>query len=308
MEIKAKELFLKNYSNQGDCEGLMGFAKNFDKDFKSGTKKKISYLPWAIVERIFRLQGGKVEIVSWNLEIPFKATLTMPNENGEIITAEKTSNALFLHLKGTWQGEELEEFYPIFDNQTARTILLPDAQDLNTARQRGSVRLIARLAGIGLSIFEQQDPLDDDNLGAPVEPQNPKKVEPKKPTGRAVEPTGASIEPEKISAKEKKPLEEKIISKPDVSDVGTADLLDLMSGKIVAPIEPAKQTIVMPTETVEDYDKESEQYADKKLEVKKYVSTHKDFILNYIKEKGKEKLGDLVYSELSALVELLKNQ
>lgn len=301
METKAKELFLQNYLNKGECEGLMGFAKNFDKDFKSGTKKKISYLPWAIVERIFRLQGGKIEVVKWNLEIPFKATLATPNENGEIVFVEKNSNALFLHLKGTWQGEELEEFYPIFDNQTARTILLPDAQDLNTARQRGSVRLIARLAGIGLSVFEQQDPLDD-NLGAPVvEPQEPKKVALKKSTV-------ASVEPEKKSTEEKKSVEEKIISKPDVSNVGTADLLDLMSGKIVAPIEPAKQTIVMPTETVEDYDKESEQYADKKLEVKKYVSTHKDFILNYIKEKGKEKLGDLVYSELSALVELLKNQ
>ena len=61
METKAKELFLQNYLNKGECEGLMSFAKNFDKDFKSGTKKKISYLPWAIVERIFRLQGGKIE-------------------------------------------------------------------------------------------------------------------------------------------------------------------------------------------------------------------------------------------------------
>ena len=70
---------------------------------------------------------------------------------------EEENNALFIHLQATWQGETLDEYYPIFDNQTSKIIRLPDAQDLNTARQRGMVRLIARISGIGLTIFEQTD-------------------------------------------------------------------------------------------------------------------------------------------------------
>ena len=141
MEIKAKELFLKNYSNQGDCEGLMGFAKNFDKDFKSGTKKKISYLPWAIVERIFRLQGGKVEVADWNLEIPFKATLTMPNENGEIITAEKISTRFFTTKKELGKAKNLKNFYPIFDKSNRAHHLLPDRKT-SIPPPKSSVRLM----------------------------------------------------------------------------------------------------------------------------------------------------------------------
>ena len=73
------------------------------------------------------------------------------------------TGALFIHLHALWQGVEEDEFYPLFDSQNAKIIKTPTALDLNTARQRGMVRLIARISGIGLDIFEQQDTQFDDD-------------------------------------------------------------------------------------------------------------------------------------------------
>jgi hypothetical protein len=156
--MEANKLFFQNYSNQGDCEQLPKFAKTIEKEFrKTGQRKSIKYYPWAVIERIFKTQGGKIEVVSWAMKVELQGKDFLPNANGELVLTETTSNALFIHLKGTWQGQEEHEYYPIFDNQSAKIIKIPDALDLNTAKQRGMVRLIARLSGIGLEIFEQQE-------------------------------------------------------------------------------------------------------------------------------------------------------
>lgn len=158
MDDKIIKLFNENYQNKGLCENLPKFAKKIIKIFKKTNQEKtILYYPWAVVERIFRLQGGKVEVLDWAKKVEFVGSDYAPNEQGELVMTEQSNRALFLHLKATWQGEEEEEFYPIFDNQNAKIIKTPDALDLNTARQRGMVRLIARLSGIGLDIFEQQE-------------------------------------------------------------------------------------------------------------------------------------------------------
>jgi hypothetical protein len=291
MNNEAKKLFLENYFNRGDCEGLLEKTKIIEKEFKrTGEVKIIRYLHWALVERIFRLQGGVVEVKNWKFEVPFTTTVQTYDDNGEVIVKEEENNALFIHLQATWQGETLDEYYPIFDNQTSKIIKLPDAQDLNTARQRGMVRLIARISGIGLTIFEQTD--DQFNKE---------------------DDTKAIIEQSKISPEAEKDLPpEKKLSNPEQTDTVKTetvetpseenDFLAMMLGKDVSNIVP--QT----TETEEeDYGKETEQYAEKKLAIKKHVATNQKTILEYMNKHGASLLGDLTYKQLSELENIIIN-
>ena len=63
MSEETLNLFIENYENKGFCKGLETKLKTIEKEFKkSGITKIIKYLPWAIVERIFRMQGGKIEV------------------------------------------------------------------------------------------------------------------------------------------------------------------------------------------------------------------------------------------------------
>ena len=291
MNNEAKKLFLENYFNRGDCEGLLEKTKIIEKEFKrTGEVKIIRYLHWALVERIFRLQGGVVEVKNWKFEVPFTTTVQTYDDNGEVIIKEEENNALFIHLQATWQGETLDEYYPIFDNQTSKIIKLPDAQDLNTARQRGMVRLIARISGIGLSIFEQTD--DQFNKE---------------------DDTKAIVEQSKISPETEKNLSpEKKLSNPEQTDTVKTetvetpseenDFLAMMLGKDVSNIVP------QPTETEEeDYGKETEQYAEKKLAIKKHVATNQKTILEYMNKHGASLLGDLTYKQLSELENIIIN-
>ncbi len=291
MNNEAKKLFIENYFNRGDCEGLLEKTKIIEKEFKrTGQVKTIRYLHWALVERIFRLQGGVVEVKNWKFEVPFTTTVQTYDDNGEVIVKEEENNALFIHLQATWQGETLDEYYPIFDNQTSKIIRLPDAQDLNTARQRGMVRLIARISGIGLTIFEQTDDQfnKEDDTKAIVEqskisPEPEKKLKPEKKLSNP-EQTDA-VKTETVET----PLEEN-------------DFLAMMLGKDVS------KTVPQPTETEEeDYGKETEQYAEKKLAIKKYVATNQKTILEYMNKHGASLLGDLTYKQLSELENIIIN-
>lgn len=291
MNNEAKKLFIENYFNRGDCEGLLEKTKIIEKEFKrTGEVKTIRYLHWALVERIFRLQGGVVEVKNWKFEVPFTTTVQTYDDNGEVIVKEEENNALFIHLQATWQGETLDEYYPIFDNQTSKIIKLPDAQDLNTARQRGMVRLIARISGIGLTIFEQTD--DQFNKE---------------------DDTKAIVEQSKISPKAEKKLKpEKKLSNPEQTETVKTetvetpleenDFLAMMLGEDVRKIVP--QT----TETEEeDYGKETEQYAEKKLAIKKHVAKNQKTILEYMNKHGASLLGDLTYKQLSELENIIIN-
>ena len=302
MNQEAKNLFLKNYFNEGDCAGLMDKTKIIEKEFrKTGQVKTIRYLHWALVERIFRLQGGTFEVKSWNFEVPFITNIKAYDENGEITTKEEKQSALFLHLSANWMGETLEEHYPIFDNQTSRIISLPDAQDLNTAKQRGMVRLIARISGIGLSIFEQledQFAKDDDEAKVIKEPKpatTPEKKE--KPSIEKKSKTEKKLET--VSTSEiREP--KTVVEEEDDSNA----FLEMMKGEKVA-IDHAP-TAFPPKVDVEDYDKDTEQYADKKLAIKKFISTHQKTILDFMASKGASLLGDLTYAQLVELESIVK--
>jgi len=298
MNNEAKKLFLENYFNRGDCEGLLEKTKIIEKEFKrTGQVKTIRYLHWALVERIFRLQGGVVEVKNWKFEVPFTTTVQTYDDNGEVILKEEENNALFIHLQATWQGETLDEYYPIFDNQTSKIIRLPDAQDLNTARQRGMVRLIARISGIGLSIFEQDDDQfnnkEDDTKAIVEKSKTPSEVNEPAKAEKKLKPEKKLSNPEKTETV--KP--EKVETPPE-----EIDFLAMMQGEDVRKIVP--QT----TETEEeDYGKETEQYAEKKLAIKKYVATNHKTILEYMNKKGASLLGDLTYKQLSELENIIIN-
>lgn len=154
IEKRANELYLQNYNNQGDCAGLEKYYKQMNKKFAI-----LTYLPWATAERLFLKQGGRIEVVNLCNEI------TSTTEEIDFQTGEKTQGikrSYFITLKAYWQGRELEENYPVFNSSTMAIINNPDAKDINASKQRGMVRLIARISGIGLKIFEQT--VDDSEL------------------------------------------------------------------------------------------------------------------------------------------------
>lgn len=317
MSEEALKLFIENYENKGFCKGLDTKLKTIEKEFKkSGITKIIKYLPWAIVERIFRMQGGKIEVVDWKYAVEFGAQ-EYNVETGEV--EQGTRNALFVHLRATWKGETLDEFYPIFDNQTSKVVKTPDSQQLNTSRQRGSVRLIARLSGIGLWIFEQQDDQFGDDSSEEVIKPISKDDTPKEPI---VAKDKSSKNEEKTKLKKYESKKSKDEEKDDAMKEALGgfvedgvqepetNVMDMFKGNIVKDNEPKdepkKETPPTPSGEKDDYPKDSEQHADLLLKVKSYVKAQKDLILAFRNEKGKELLGDLTYSELKELLEKLE--
>lgn len=273
--METNKLFLQNYRNENECAELKHFVKTITKEFKkTGEKKVIKYYPWAVIERLFRNQGGKVEVVEWAMKVELTGKDYAPNELGELVLQQTTTNALFIHLKATWQGQEEHEYYPIFDNQNAKIIKIPDALDLNTAKQRGMVRLIARISGIGLDIFEQQEGQFEET---PQEQTPTISVRKKQQT----------IEPQNPS---------------------TNDMFSKLIGGSTVTEEPAPQPTPEPTpepakvEEVE-YGNDTQEFADLLLEVRKTIreTNTQAQAKSFLADKGKELLSQLNYNELKEL-------
>lgn len=276
--MEANKLFLQNYNNEGDCAQLENYVKKIEKEFKkTGQVKVIRYYPWAVVERIFRSQGGKIEVLNWSMKVELQGKDLLPNESGELVLQQTTSTALFIHLKGTWQGQEEHEYYPIFDNQSAKIIKLPDALDLNTAKQRGMVRLIARLSGIGLDIFEQQEGQFEED-----KEENVINIKPKS----------------------------KYLKNTDLEQTNNTAFEQLIKGDVVSEVkvpvpQPQKPSVV--EKIVSSFGNDSQEYADLLLEVRKVIrekgtqAKAKEFLTS----KGKELLSQLDYNQLQELKTLL---
>ena len=300
MNEKALDLFIKNYENKGICEGLKSKVKTIEKEFKKqGVTVYIDYLPWAIVERLFRMQGGKIEVVDWKYSIPFDSK-EYDVETGTIEAT--TKDARFIHLKGYWQGEELDEYYPIFDSQTSRVVKTPDANQLNASRQRGSVRLIARLSGIGLWIFEQQD----DNVDEPGEivPKSKQEVEKPKATHKVDKPKTTKKTKAEILQEEKDNammevlggfVEKEVVNDDSTSSIFNDDSISsMLFGNVVEPEKNANE------------DNETEDHADLLLKLKGFVAQHKDRILEFKNEKGRALLKDLTIAEMKEIIKELE--
>ncbi len=305
MNEKALDLFISNYENKGICEGLKSKVKTIEKEFKKqGVTVYIDYLPWAIVERLFRMQGGKIEVVDWKYAVPFDSK-EYDVETGTIEATTRDSH--FIHLKGYWQGEELDEYYPIFDSQTSRVIKTPDANQLNASRQRGSVRLIARLSGIGLWIFEQQD---EDNEPGEIVPKSIQEVakgeERPKEKPKAIQKVDKPKTTKKTKAgifQEEKDnammealggfVEEEVVDEDNVSS--------MLFGNVVEPEENANEKTTQVSQ-----DNETEDHADLLLKLKGFVAQHKDRILEFKNEKGRALLKDLTIAEMKEIIKELE--
>lgn len=326
MNKEAIDLYMKNYLNEGMAENLPKMVKTIVKEFKTtNVTKHIEYLPWATIERIFRLQGGSIEVMDWTYKVEFTSN-DYNVETGEI--EEGTKEALFVHLRGSWKGVELDEFYPIFNNQTSRVVKNPDAQQLNSSRQRGSVRLIARLAGLGLWIFEQQEDEEGEPKGLIV-PKKAKEegvVEDKKIIESKPKKTKKDIEKEeKLNAKEEVKEDEKPKKK---TKAGIAQeekdeaMFDLLGGVVEEELQedednvanmilggvPTEDKKVKTPEVVEQttYENGSEEHSDLILKLKQFVPKNKDRILEFRNEKGKSVLADLTYDELEEIIKELE--
>jgi hypothetical protein len=277
--MEANKLFQQNYANEGDCAQLEKYAKKIEKEFKkTGQVKIIRYYPWAVIERLFRSQGGKVEVVNWSMKVELQGKDLLPNENGELVLQQTTSNALFIHLHGTWQGQEEHEYYPIFDNQSAKIIKLPDALDLNTAKQRGMVRLIARLSGIGLDIFEQQEGQFEED---------------KEDNVINIKPKSKYIKNTEVETQTNNTAFEQLIKGDVISETKV-------------PTPPTPKPSVMETIT-SSFGNESQEFADLLLEVRKVIREKSMQVKakEFLTSKGKELLSQLDYPLLQELKTLL---
>ena len=244
--------------------------------------REITYYPWAVVERFFRMQGGVIEVVDWATRVTFPYSDFAPNSEGELVMTQMEQHALFIHMKATWQGIEEHEYYPIFDNQSSKIIKTPNSLDLNKARQRGMVRLIARISGIGLDIFEQQELEYDESLEDTAE-QTSIKVQKKTKPVKKVEP---------------KQKQTKIVEQPKEEE---SFLQSFFKGDEVETPEDVGIHRVKE----EEFGNDTQEYADLLLEVRKVIRDNgsQQDAKNFVKEQEKELLSELSYSELNALKE-----
>lgn len=303
VDAKVRELFLMNYNYEGDCKDLKKYAKQIPRAWG-----EIEYLPWAVVEKVFTMQGGtyKVEDLCYQKEIKTLNDV-YDSETGEYKgQVERLSLVNFVHLSAEWQGTKKEEFYPIFDSKKNKIIVAPNQNELNASKQRGLVKLIARISGIGLSYFEQQQ--DEDVLAL----ENIGEVRVIADDANVVE----KVEKPKTYAEKKQDAKEKVITAFIDLDYNGDDKKDaLLKGEVVKPkVEKVEKTPVEKAETPEpifDFGVDltakkeadvSEPHADLVLKVKSKMKGNFQLILDYMNSKGKNTLPDLSNDELKELL------
>lgn len=176
MEKNWKELWLKNYRGEGDTSELIDFLKKLN----YGNRTNISYLPWATVERIFKLQDGQVEtVLSENpinhiedqkthtiVEVDRVLVREEADENG--VVSRTYANSYFVNIRATWQGQNHIERYPLQDS-SGRPLSTWTQNEINKAIQRGKVKAIAIVSGIGFKLFEDGDlQFEEENAPSPL--------------------------------------------------------------------------------------------------------------------------------------------
>lgn len=173
-----QEIWQENYEGKGACEELEDRLKFLEK--KTG-EVFASYLPWAVVQRIFMFQGGEIEVIDFpqtaevqiksedESEIPkFKRVIiknTIVEKDSAHLRDEYDDNGVaepiyidsfFVNVKVKWKGREHIERYPLLGT-TNNPLFHWTQADLNRAVQRAKVKAIAIVSGIGYKLFEDGD-------------------------------------------------------------------------------------------------------------------------------------------------------
>ena len=167
-----KEKWMANYRGEGECQELETFLKELD----YGSRKGVTYLPWAVVDRIFKMQDGVTETIFFpNQTVEVESgeggtkTIQIGNtivevdsvhirdevDNNGIVTP-KYMNSYFIRVKAEWEGQVHVERYPLLSS-TGQALAFWTQIDLNKAVQRGKVKAIAIVSGIGYKLFEDGD-------------------------------------------------------------------------------------------------------------------------------------------------------
>jgi hypothetical protein len=206
-----KELWLKNYRGEGDTAELIEFVKKLN----YGNRNNVSYLPWATVERIFKLQDGTIEIFpSKTIEDQNRTTIV---ETDRVLIKEEAdsngvitrtyANSYFINIRVMWQGQVHIERYPIQDS-TGRPLSFWTQNDLNKSIQRGKVKAIAIISGIGFKLFEDGDLQFDVN---PYEGAEPYEVSTKTPATPPKPIAEIKVEPKKMATNKPVAKQEPIV-------------------------------------------------------------------------------------------------
>lgn len=162
MEQNWKELWLKNYRGEGDTAELSSFLKKLN----YGNRNGISYLPWATVERIFKLQDGKTETVlhKENNIVEADSILIREETDSNGVVSRVFSNSYFVNVRAEWNGQTHTERYPLQDG-SGRPLSVWTQNEINKSLQRAKVKAIAIVSGIGFKLFEDGDLQFSDNEG-----------------------------------------------------------------------------------------------------------------------------------------------
>lgn len=212
-----KEKWMANYRGEGDCQELETFLKELD----YGSRKGVTYLPWAVVDRIFKMQDGVTETIFFPKTVEVSdgeegtKTIQVGNtiievdsvhirdevDNNGVVTP-KYINSYFVRIKAEWEGQVHVERYPLLSS-TGQALAFWTQIDLNKAVQRGKVKAIAIVSGIGYKLFEDGDlqfedegknKKEDNTKKAVEELKKPKKEEKvEKPEPKVTKATKASV-------------------------------------------------------------------------------------------------------------------
>lgn len=201
-----KDAWQQNYRGVGDTADLEKYLKKLG----YGSRTNISYLPWAVVERIFRLQGGEVELFRPNEHSSVEADVVeigsdVDSETG-VVTA-KYVRSYFINIQAGWQGRLYTERYPLQDSN-GKPLTYWTQNDLNKAYQRGKVKAIAIVSGIGYKLFEDGDlQFEDDTPSQSLYEKEPKT----KPIKQPAPAKKVVLEDTVISENETNDTEEKVV-------------------------------------------------------------------------------------------------
>lgn len=214
LEKTWKEKWMANYRGEGDCQELETFLKELD----YGSRKGVTYLPWAVVDRIFKMQDGVTETIFFPKTVEVESgeegtkTIQIGNtivevdsvhirdevDNNGIVTP-KYMNSYFIRIKAEWEGQVHVERYPLLSS-TGQALAFWTQIDLNKAVQRGKVKAIAIVSGIGYKLFEDGDlQFEDGGKDKKVEELKKPKKEEKKAEPKVKEEPKVTKETKKVS-------------------------------------------------------------------------------------------------------------
>ena len=293
-----KEKWMANYRGEGDCQELETFLKELD----YGSRKGVTYLPWAVVDRIFKMQDGVTETIFFpnqtvEVEIGEGGTKTIQIGNTIVevdsvhirdevdnngIVTPKYMNSYFIRVKAEWEGQVHVERYPLLSS-TGQALAFWTQIDLNKAVQRGKVKAIAIVSGIGYKLFEDGDLQFED------EGKDKKEVNTKK----AVEELKKNKKEEKVEKVEKTEPKATKKEEPKVSVMDDLEEPKKDNGVLIPDINVDKGVII-PDRREEIENEIKRQFltggAEKATAIRRYLKENNEKVITSLPE---EKLKEL---------------